>query len=64
MIRPWLIYLIGILPFSFFYYAVKDWLGAGLFFVLAAVYLLCLRQLSIYVAAKISRPKDGSDVRT
>ena len=46
--QPWLIYLIGIVPFGLFYYALKQRLGTVLFVVLAVIYLVCLRQLAVY----------------
>jgi hypothetical protein len=64
VIRPGLIYLLGIVPFSFFYYALKQRLGPAVFIVLAIVYLLCLRQVSIYLAKKINRAGERSDGQT
>jgi hypothetical protein len=64
VMQPWLIYLIGIVPFGFFYYALKQRLGTVLFVVLAVIYLVCLRQLAIYLARKLNRAEDSSDVQT
>jgi hypothetical protein len=64
VMQPWLIYLIGILPFSFFYYALKQRLGMALFVVLAVIYLVCLRQLAIYLARRLNRAEGSSDAQT
>jgi hypothetical protein len=48
-----LIYLIGILPFGFFYYRIKGMMGDVQFFIVAIFYLLILR----LCAEKLGRPK-------
>jgi len=52
------------MPFGFFYYALTHRLGTTLFAVLAVIYLMCLWQLTIYLARKFSCAEDSSDAQT
>lgn len=62
-IRPAIIYVIGIVPFGFFYYPLKQQFGSTSFVVLSIAYLVGLRYLSIWISRKLDQSSSGAGVR-
>ena len=62
-IRPAIIYVIGIVPFSFFYYPLKQQFGATFFVVISIAYVVGLRYFSIWISRRLARSGSGARAR-
>ena len=58
----WLIFVLGLIPLLAVYYPIKSALPPWQFVLIGISYLLALRLLSDFIAAKISSKKNGKKV--